>query len=406
VPETIIHPDPFAVQVNFVSLKITRLEASPAPVCEFELDDTILFDLDAELIVDTPDGRRRQYFLRQTGYDVSWLPGGRYRLECPQQQCWPDGSDLTLILRDQANAGPIERDRATTRLEGTPDWDSSHWRLGSLGDTPPVDRLSWARSDGNWFQRHFDHAARTIIHMFFRQDERLRGRVLDVGCGDGITDLGIALRMNPQELIGVDPFRGYERLPEICREHRLPESLFHPPCLSFRADDANELSFDDNHFDAVLSWGSLEHIAGGYDRALAEIHRVLRPGGLLFAHPGLFYGSVGNHLGEFFDDPWIHLKLPEQELRRRVLAGKPRYMDRAGEESTPEQYWQWYTELNPITVDGFEQELRALDFEPIRFALRTDPIVDYSAQLQPYSMTTLGVAELYVVCESRKGARG
>ncbi|TVQ40917.1 MAG: class I SAM-dependent methyltransferase [Wenzhouxiangella sp.] len=381
-----------------VSLTITRFEAGPMPVCEFQLDDDILFDLDAELIVDAPDGHRQQYFLRQTGLDISWLPRGRYRLECAQACGWARESRLELILRDRANSTARERARAHTTLEGSPQWDSG-WRLGSGTDTTPIQELSWARADNNWFFRHFDHAARTIIHLFFREDERLRGRVLDVGCGDGITDLGIALRMQPEALIGIDPFRGYERLPEICREHRLPESLTKPPGLSFRPDDANKLDFEDNYFDVVLSWGSLEHIAGGYDRALAEIRRVLRPGGLFFAHPGLFYGSVGNHLGEFFDDPWIHLKLDEAELRQRVLSSKPRYMDRAGEESTQAQYWQWYKELNPMTVDSFEKELRDLGFEPKRFALRTDPIVDYSAELQRYSMTTLGLAELYVVCE-------
>ncbi len=381
-----------------MSLTITRFEASTTPICEFKLDDDILFDLDAELIVDLPDGARRQYFLRQAGLDISWLPRGHYRLECAQASDWASGARVELILRDQANSTARERARAKTTLEHGPDWNGG-WRLASGPDTTPISDLSWARKDSNWFFRHFDHAARTIIHLFFREDERLRGRVLDVGCGDGITDLGIALRMQPEILIGVDPFRGYERLPDICREHQLPEALIRPPNLRFRPDDANQLDFPDNSFDAVLSWGSLEHIAGGYDRALAEIHRVLRPGGLFFAHPGLFYGSVGNHLGEFFDDPWIHLKLDETELRQRVLAGKPRYMDRAGEESSPDQYWQWYKELNPITVDGFEQELRELGFEPRRFALRTDPVVDYSPELQGYSMATLGLAELYVVCE-------
>lgn len=386
-----------------MSLTLNRFDATTSPTLEFTVNDAIIFDLDAELIVEAPDGQRSQYFLRQTGFDISWLPAGRYRLDTPRSSAWVRGSTLTLILRDEANAGATEKGRMSTRLEETPAWDSGDWRLNSGADTVSVSNLSWARQDNNWFSRHFDHAARTIIHMFFERDARLKGRVLDVGCGDGITDLGIALRLQPEQLIGVDPFRGYERLPAICRDHHLPASLIHPPCLSFQPDDANDLSFDDDQFDAVLSWGSLEHIAGGYDRALQEIRRVLRPGGLLFAHPGLFYGSVGNHLGEFFDDPWIHLKIDPEELERRVLAGRPRYMDRAGEESSSEDYWRWYTELNPITVDGFERELRALDLEPRRFALRTDPVVDYSPELQSHRMTTLGLAELYLVCENRKG---
>jgi SAM-dependent methyltransferase len=103
----------------------------------------------------------------------------------------------------------------------------------------------------------------------------------------------------------------------------------------------------------VLSWGSLEHIVGGYARALAEIRRVLKPGGLFFVHPGLFYSDEGSHLGEFpfaRAESHMHLKLERDELRRRVLAEAPQYIDRSGEFSSPEQYWQWHTELNPITV--------------------------------------------------------
>jgi SAM-dependent methyltransferase len=236
----------------------------------------------------------------------------------------------------------------------------------------------------------------------FNDHPYLRGDILDVGCGDGITDLSLALRKRPRRLVGVDPFRGYERLPEICRDHYLPESLLRCPGLEYRPDDGNDLRFGDNEFDVVLSWGSLEHIAGGYRQTLEEIRRVLRPGGLFFAHPGLFYGSTGNHLGEFFDDPWIHLKLEREELRQRVLSGRPRYMDRAGEESSPAQYWQWFTELNPITVQGFEREMRELGFEPWRFALRTDPVVEYSPEMVDYDMTTLGISELYAVFVSRK----
>ena len=385
-----------------MSLTITHFESAPSPTVRFDVSSPIVFDLDAELIIDTPDGQRQQYFLRQTGLDISWLPSGSYRLQCPHPRRIPDGSNIQIILRDEANADARTLASAETPQRGQPDWDSSHWQLGATGNTPPIDRLSWAQGPANWFYRHFDHAARTIIHFLFRRDPRLSGRVLDVGCGDGITDLGIAIRVQPKQLVGVDPFRGYERLPEVCREHGFPESLMKPDCLSFRPDDANKLGFEDNSFDAVLSWGSLEHIAGGYDRALAEIRRVLRPGGLFFAHPGLFYGSLGNHLGEFFDDPWIHLKLPEDALKQRVLSSEPRRMDRAGHVATPAEYWQWYTELNPISVDGFEQELRAMDFKPLRFALRTDPIVDYSDELQRYRMSTLGLAELYLVCENGK----
>ena len=165
------------------------------------------------------------------------------------------------------------------------------------------------------------------------------------------------------------------------------------------------LPFEDDHFDVVISWGSLEHIAGGYAQALAEIRRVLRPDGLLMVHPGLFYSDVGNHLGEFRfarEEPYVHLKRSREWLREQVLTSEPDRIDRSGDHATPAQYWQWFTELNPITVAGFERELRAAGFEPWRVALRTHDRVDYTPELQNYAFVDLAVGELYVSAYNRK----
>ena len=223
-----------------------------------------------------------------------------------------------------------------------------------------------------------------------------------MGCGDGIIDLGVFLRTQPEELVGIDPFGGFKRLPEIVREHHLPGEVIDDPRLQFREEDGNSIPYPDDYFDVVISWGSLEHIAGGYERALDEIRRVLKNGGLFFVHPGLYFGALGNHLGEFFEDPFVHLKMPEQELKEAVLAGQPRRMDRAGHIATPEEYWQWYTELNPIKVPAFERQLRELGFEPWRAAVRTSDVVEYTPELQQYPIQDLATAELYLSAWNRK----
>ncbi len=276
------------------------------------------------------------------------------------------------------------------------------WSLQSAPGTFAIEELGWNRGHEDWFYRHFDHAALVVSDYLLKRHPLLKGRILDVGCGDGIIDLGMFLRLQPEELVGIDPFKGYERLPDVIAANHLPPDVLDDSRLKFRDEDANDIPYPDDYFDVVVSWGSLEHIAGGYGQALQEIRRVLKPGGLFFVHPGLYFGALGNHLGEFFDDPFVHLKLPEAELKEAVLKAKPQRMDRAGHVATPEEYWQWYTELNPIRVGEFEQELRGLGFEPWRVALRTSDIIEYTPELQGYALQDLATVELYLSAWNRK----
>jgi 2-polyprenyl-3-methyl-5-hydroxy-6-metoxy-1,4-benzoquinol methylase len=97
----------------------------------------------------------------------------------------------------------------------------------------------------------------------------LRRRILDVGCGDGITDLSVALRTRCAELVGIDPYRGYERLPQIIEQNGLPPDVI-PPNLRFLPESANAIPFADDSFDVVISWGSVEHIAAATIRRCAR----------------------------------------------------------------------------------------------------------------------------------------
>jgi SAM-dependent methyltransferase len=378
----------------------------------FEVGASIVFDVDVSLdLFDEGTGEQVMHAqLAAAGWDVSWLPRGSYEVHAfAARSGLPVGlyrAELALWHRD---AGAVCKQGQTSlafevaAASGTGGPRLS-WQLDSLPGTAPLDALSWRRGAGDWFFKHFDHAARTTASYLLGDSPLLKGRILDVGCGDGITDLGIALRRKPELLVGIDPFRGYERLPEILARAQVHLDEF-PACLQFRPESANELPFADDSFDVVLSWGSLEHIAGGYARALEEIRRVLRPDGLLMVHPGLFYSDVGNHLGEFRfaqEEPYVHLKRPREWLRERVLAGEPVRMDRSGDIATPAQYWQWFTELNRITVGGFERELRELGFEPWRVALRTHDRVDYTPELLPYTFVDLAVGELYLSAWNRK----
>lgn len=339
---------------------------------------------------------------------IGWLPRGAYGVEATLPAGFPPG-DVRIFLEavhQQSMAWTVaDAAQASLALE-SPGAGGARiaWSAHSVAPAPPLSELSWNKLHEDWFWRHFDHAGPTVISYMLGDSPLLRGRILDVGCGDGITDLSIALRTGCEELVGVDPFRGYERLPAILAQNHLPADAV-PASLRFLPESANALPFEDDRFDVVISWGSLEHIAGGYLQALREIRRVLRPEGLFFVHPGLYYSNFGHHLGEFSSEPHFHLKKPLAEVRRIVMETQPSYIDRSGEFAAPEQYWQWFRELNPITVSGFEQELRSLGFQPWRVALRTAERIEYTAEIEHYPMQDLATNELYVSCWNRKGRK-
>jgi len=91
------------------------------------------------------------------------------------------------------------------------------------------------------------------------------GRVLDVGCGDG--QVARALAATGCSVTGIDPTA---RNLEVARERGGG-----PEYVEGAADD---LPFLDANFDAVVACLVFEHI-DDVDAAIAEVARVLRPGG-------------------------------------------------------------------------------------------------------------------------------
>src|SRR5262249_29469136 len=146
----------------------------------------------------------------------------------------------------------------------------------------------------DWGDEQYATAARkkvTRTRQFLVEFARWGGRVedarvLDVGCGDGISCLLIALRPVRQvvgidmELPLVEPVERWERIRRltsaVCTELDLTggiDEILERLPLRFLKMDAAALQFPDDSFDFLMSRSAIEHIAS-VDRALAEMARV------------------------------------------------------------------------------------------------------------------------------------
>lgn len=147
----------------------------------------------------------------------------------------------------------------------------SEWAFMNYGYTklaPETDSLQLEASD---------EPDRFCIQLYDRVVGRvdLQGRdVLEVGSGRGGGSSYIKRYLGAASVIGTDLSR---RAVRLCNRHRAFAGL------SYVQGDALALPFPDASFDAVVNIES-SHCYPSTDTFLAEVHRVLRPGGhLLFA---------------------------------------------------------------------------------------------------------------------------
>jgi ubiquinone/menaquinone biosynthesis C-methylase UbiE len=126
-------------------------------------------------------------------------------------------------------------------------------------------------------------------------------RILEVGCGSGVVLRDLARRVAPGgRAVGLDPSPA---LLAVARELAAAAGL--AGLVELHEGDARSLPFGDGTFDAVLAVTALIHIPGA-ERTIAEMVRVVRPGGRV----GVFDRD---------NDTYV-VSHPDRALTRRIVA--------------------------------------------------------------------------------------
>ena len=101
-------------------------------------------------------------------------------------------------------------------------------------------------------------------------------RVLDFGCGPGRISIGLAKAVEPGELHGIDMEESQVELA------RAAATVGGHDNATFHVGDVTDLPFEDESFDVAHCHALLNHVPET-QTVLAEVKRVLKPGGIVSA---------------------------------------------------------------------------------------------------------------------------
>ena len=147
----------------------------------------------------------------------------------------------------------------------------------------------------------FGHRSGAVDFMSIRTAERNAAfalphlkkgmSLLDCGCGPGSITVGLASAVSPGEVVGID--LGGSQV-DAARNHTAQLGLEN---ARFQVANVTELPFEDESFDAVFSHTLFSHVAD-INLGVAEIFRVLKPGGLVAARDPIMSVTVFSHDNE------------------------------------------------------------------------------------------------------------
>lgn len=181
-------------------------------------------------------------------------------------------------------------------------------------------------------QRHVE------VRRFLRMGGPQRGsKALEIGCGRGV---GTELILDVFGAAAVDAFDLDPRMVAIAQRRLCCRG----PSVRLWVGDAAAINAPGAAYDAVFDFGIIHHVPNWRD-VLVEVHRVLRPGGVLYAEEPL--GGLLNHplMHRLFAHP-VQDRFDAADFRSALLASG----------LTPlreEQLWHtmfWFVATKPVAA--------------------------------------------------------
>lgn len=190
-------------------------------------------------------------------------------------------------------------------------------------------------------------------------DEMFKDKtVADIGCGAAGKSLYYA-SLGAKKVLGVEILAKYKNEAEA-----LAQKLGLSDKFEFVAADAAHLPFESDSIDTIIMNDAMEHVDKP-EEVLAEILRVLVPGGKLFVNFPPYYHPFGAHLSDAIYIPWVHMFFSDKvlieaykELVRPLPDGEDRIKFRISDDGTRFSY------INGMTIKRYEKILDKMNITP------------------------------------------
>ncbi len=132
----------------------------------------------------------------------------------------------------------------------------------------------------------------TIYNLIIqRLGNRVNGRILDIGSGNGVLAVKLAQQHCDVEVVGIDYWgKDWEYSRRVCEQNACAAGVANR--VHFQKGDAAALDFADDAFDGVISNLTFHEVRSAPDKraVLRETLRVVKPGGA-FAFVDYFYDT-------------------------------------------------------------------------------------------------------------------
>jgi ubiquinone/menaquinone biosynthesis C-methylase UbiE len=201
------------------------------------------------------------------------------------------------------------------------------WRFMNYGYAPTQEE------DSLTLKSKEDEENRLFIQLYHRTllGVEMEGKkVLEVGSGKGGGTDYVARYFSPESIIGIDFAKSAV---DLCNQ------FYHEPNLQFREGSAEQLPFEDNQFDVIFNVES-SHCYGNMKAFVAEVERVLKPGGI-FAWADLRPQEVMTKEEILFKDSSLKV-LAKENITANVLQALSKISSRKKEtiEKLVPRFWQ------------------------------------------------------------------